>query len=490
MVFSSINYLLFLLVVTLVYYLIPQRLRWIWIILSSIFFYISFVPIFIFLIAGIIVLNYYIAIRLNKLEQKRKNRFFIKAILINVFILAFFKYFDFFQGSFNSNIFNWKIIRVSEPLRRWIIPLGLSYFIFTILSYLIEVKREKIAPERHLGIFSAYLLFFPKIAQGPIERPQNLIPQFHQLRPFDYDRTIDGLKLMLWGYFKKLVVADRLALYVNAVFNNSENHNGTTLAVATIYYAFQIYADFSGYTDIALGSAEILGFKLTNNFNRPYFSTSIKEFWNRWHITFSTWIRDYLFLPLAYYFSNKLKKEKYFKIATEKWIYFLAAIITFTIAGIWHGDGLNYLAWGLLFGIYLTYSNWTNKLNRKIRKEFHISKFSIFYKISKIFSTFFLVSLAWIFFRASDLSTAFSIIGKIFTRPGSMFIGDWQQLFYSLAAIAFLILIEMIGELVGTGNLPFKTNHWFKEQLAYAVLVILILLVGVFDGGQFIYFQF
>ncbi len=490
MVFNSLNYLLFFFVVTIVYYVIPKRLRWIWIILASVFFYISFIPIFIFLITGLIVINYFIAIRLNKLAQKRKNSFFLKAILLNVFILAFFKYFDFFQGSKKNNIFNWKIVSTGAPLPHWIIPLGLSYFIFTILSYLIEVKRGKIAPERHFGIFSAYLLFFPKIAQGPIERPQNLIPQFHQLRPFDYERTIDGLKLMLWGYFKKLVVADRLAIYVNAVFDNSANHNGTTLAVATIFYAFQIYADFSGYTDIALGSANILGFNLTNNFNRPYFSTSIKEFWNRWHITFSNWLRDYLFLPLAYFFSKKFKKGKYFIIDAEKWIYFFATTITFAIAGIWHGEGWNYLAWGLLFGIYLTCSNWTNKLNRKNRKKLHISKFSIFYKISKIFITFILVSMTWIFFRAADLPTALTIIRKIFSMPGSIFIGDWQQLLYSLAAITFLLMIEISREYGSPGNLPFKTNHWFKEQLAYVVLIILVLLVGVFDGGQFIYFQF
>lgn len=490
MVFNSINYLLFFFVVMLVYYIIPQRLRWIWIILASILFYISFIPVFIFLIAGLIFINYYIAIRLNKLEQKRKNRFFVKAILINVFILAFFKFFDFFQGFINSNIFNWKIFGLNEQARRWIIPLGLSYFIFTILSYLIEVKRGKIAPERHLGIFSAYLLFFPKIAQGPIERPQNLIPQFHQLRQFDYDRTVDGLKLMLWGYFKKLVVADRLAIYVNAVFNNSENHNGITLAVATIFYSFQIYADFSGYTDIALGSANILGFSLTKNFNRPYFSTSIKEFWNRWHISFSTWLRDYLFLPLAYFISKKLKKENYFKIVTEKWVYLFAAIITFGIAGIWHGEGLNYLAWGLLFGIYLTCSNWTAKLSRKIRKKLHISKFSIFHKVSRIFITFFLVSLAWIFFRAPDLSTAFAIIGKILTTTGTLFIESPPYLIYSFFGLSILLFKDFTDEFTPSRFLLFESRHKFIRVMAYSSIIILILLIGVFDGGQFIYFQF
>jgi len=476
--------------VTLIYYIIPNRFRWIWIIISSIIFYISFIPIYIYLIIGLVVINYFSAIHLYKLNDINKTRYLIKVIIINIIILVTFKYIDFFQGVFNSIIFKWHILSVNESAHRWVIPLGLSFIIFTILSYLIEVKRNKISPERHFGIFCAYMIFFPKIAQGPIERPQNLIQQFHLSHKFDFAQTIDGLKLMLWGFFKKIVVADRLALFVDSVFNNYENHNGTTLALATVFYSIQIYADFSGYTDIALGSAKILGFKLTQNFNRPLFSTSIKDFWDRWHITFSTWLRDYLFLPLAFYFSNKLKKDIYFKITSEKWIYLFAVTITFSIAGIWHGEGLNYLIWGLLFGIYLTCSNWANRLKIEIRKKLHLSKKSLFVKISKIFITFLLVSLAWIFFRSPNLSTACIILKKIFTQPGPIFIGEWQKILYSFFAIIFLLSIEINKEFIGSGELPFKFNCWLKDQIAYVILIVIILLMGVFDGSQFIYFQF
>jgi D-alanyl-lipoteichoic acid acyltransferase DltB (MBOAT superfamily) len=294
---------------------------------------------------------------------------------------------------------------------------------------------------------------------------------------------------MLWGYFKKLVIADRLAIYVNAVYNNSEHHNGTSFIVATIFFAFQIYADFSGYTDIALGSARLFGFNLTNNFKRPYFATSIKEFWNRWHITFSTWLRDYIFLPLAYFLSNRMKKQKYLHIASEKWIYLIAIIVTFVICGIWHGVGWTYLIWGVLFGLYLADSNWTKDFYKKVRKRLNIKKASPYYITFKILSTFIMVLFAWVFFRADSLSTAFYIIKSVFTASGNFFI-DYKTFVYGLAGILILIYVEYCREFRTESSLPFVTNHWIKEALLYGSLIIIILLVGVFDGSQFIYFQY
>jgi alginate O-acetyltransferase complex protein AlgI len=490
MAFNSVNFLLFFFTVTLIYYLIPVRFRWSWIVLSSIFFYISFIPVFIFLILTLIIVNYFFAILINRAEKVRKKEVFLLAVLLNTGILAFFKYFDFFRHSIDFSLFDFKILSIGKPFDQWVIPLGLSYFTFTVLSYVIEVKRNNIQPEQHLGIFAAYLLFFPKIAQGPIERPQNLIPQFHYPKKFDSDLFIDGLKQMLWGFFMKLVIADRLALYVNAVYNNSENHNGTTLAVATLLFAFQIYADFSGYTDIALGSAKILGFNLMRNFNRPYFSTSVKEFWSRWHISFSTWLRDYLFLPLAYFFSKKLKNDIYLKIATEKWIYLFATMITFAICGLWHGDGLNFLIWGLLFGFYLTFANWTDKVSNRIRKKINIPKSSIPYKIYAVFVTFILVSFSWIFFRSPNLQTAHSIINKIFTEHGPLFTGSPSILFFSILGLFILVLKEFSDEFFPSRFLLFENKNKYVRVIAYSSTIIMILLTGVFDGGEFIYFQF
>jgi len=370
-----------------------------------------------------------------------------------------------------------------------ILPLGLSYVTFTILSYQIEVKRKTIQPEKHFGYFSLYILFFPKIAQGPIEKPQRLIPQLHQSHSFNYPIVVEGLKLILWGYFKKLVVADRLAIYVDAVYNNSEHHTGPTFIIATIFFAFQIYADFSGYTDIALGSAKLFGFDLTNNFRRPYFATSVKDFWDRWHITFSIWLRDYIFLPFAYFLSHQMNKQKYLNVSSDKWIYMIAILVTFAICGIWHGVGWTYLIWGLLFGTYLTYSNWTREFHKRIRKQFHIRKTSRPYLIYKTIVTFLLVSFAWIFFRATSTIEAFRIIKSIFSFSGQLFV-DFPTYFYGLGGIFLMVLCEYCREYHSESPLPFVTNHWIKESILYGSLVVVILLVGVFDGSQFIYFQF
>lgn len=414
-----------------------------------------------------------------------RNFVFIFGICSNVIVLAFFKYFGFFQ-SLAADI---KELSEHDPLVKIFLPVGLSFFIFTILSYLIEVKRSTVKAERNLGIFASSLLFFPKIMQGPIEKPGSIFSQFRENNCFNFEMVVEGLKLMLWGYFKKLVVADRLAIYVDAVYNNYEYHSGVSLLVATIFYSFQIYADFSGYTDIAVGSAKVLGFNLTNNFNRPYFANSIKEFWNRWHITLSVWLRDYLFLPLAVSFAGRMKKTKYFGIATEKWIFMLAVLITFSICGLWHGEGFNFLIWGLLFGVYLTVANWTLFIKKNLRMKLGISKKSILYRVYGILITFILVSFTWIFFRADSVSDSLSIIRRISDLNGPLFL-DKTTMVYSLIGIILLVYLEIKREIGEKGHLPFKENYWYIEHLEYASLIIIILLIGVFDGGQFIYFQF
>jgi D-alanyl-lipoteichoic acid acyltransferase DltB (MBOAT superfamily) len=325
--------------------------------------------------------------------------------------------------------------------------------------------------------------------QGPIERPGSIITQFRQPKIFNYAMIAEGAKLMLWGYFKKLVVAERLALYANAVYGNVDQHSGITLLVATFFYSFQIYADFSGYTDIALGSAKILGINLTNNFSRPYFAVSIKEFWNRWHISFSTWLRDYLFLPLAAFFAGTLKKNSWFGIASDRWIFLAVVNITFIICGVWHGEGLNFLIWGALFGIYQTTANWTSGLNKKLRKSLHISKKSTTNRVFNIVITFLLVSFTWIFFRADNATVAFQIIRKIFSSSGDLFI-DYQTITHGLFGIVLLLFIDYLAEKRGAVDLPFKTSNWIKEVIVYAGLAVIIILTGVLDGGQFIYFQF
>lgn len=469
----------------------PNRFRWVWLVLASIAYYLSFIPIFFALIGVLVVGNYFGGkwiFNAHKSGSGKKELTIV--VVVNILVLAFFKYFNFFFPTLNVDLYfvDW-FYRV-DPITRMIIPVGLSYLIFTVISYQIEIKRKNIEPEQHFGYFSLYLLFFPRIAQGPIERPQKLLPQLREVHNFDYDLVISGMKLILWGYFKKLVVADRLAIYVNAVYNNSEHHNGTTLIVATVFFAFQIYADFSGYTDIALGSAKMFGIKLTDNFNRPYFATSIKEFWNRWHITFSTWLRDYLFLPLAFYFSKYMKKEKYLFVTTEKWIYLFSIMITFAICGIWHGEGWTYLTWGLIFGFYLTYANWTEKISKNIRKQFHIRKTAPLYILYKVTLTFILVSFAWIFFRSSCLTQSTNILYSIFTSLGSVFYESQANLIFSVLGIVIVIVDDIKNEYFKTKVSFFYNRYYIIRYLSIVCLIILIMLIGVFDGGEFIYFQF
>jgi D-alanyl-lipoteichoic acid acyltransferase DltB (MBOAT superfamily) len=490
MVFNTVIYLFFLAIVVILYYVFPRRIGWIWLLIASIGYYMSFIPIFLFLLAGIVFVNYFLSIWLAKIPEDKNTRVLILIIILNILILAFFKYFNNLFPDNQLHLYNVDFFFRVDPINKMILPLGLSYITFTVLSYQIEVKRKTIQPEKHLGYFSLYLFFFPKIAQGPIERPQQLIPQLHQSHDFNYDMVVNGLKLMLWGYFKKLVVADRLAIYVNAVYNNSEHHNGTTLIVATIFFAFQIYADFSGYTDIALGSAKLFGFNLTNNFKRPYLATSIQDFWNRWHISFSTWLRDYIFLPLAYSLTNKMKKQKYLYVSADKWIYLIAIMVTFAICGIWHGVGWTYLFWGILFGVYLTYSNWTKDFHKNIRKRFHIRKTSNFYILYKISITFILVLFAWIFFRADSLNGAFYIIKKIFTSSGSVFYEIPSNLIFAVIGIISLIIIDLKREYYNDRLSVLYNKNPFVRIAGILFIVIVILLIGVLNGGQFIYFQF
>lgn len=484
MFFTSLTYLIFLPAVGIVLYLLPERYRWFWLLICSTFFYYTILPVYLILFVALTILNYFLGLAIERAGEAKKLTYII-SLGLNVLALAFFKYF----GLFKSLVSDITGLSSTNNSLLIILPVGLSFFIFSLLSYLIEIRRGTITAEKHIGIFASSMLFFPKILQGPIERPGSLLLQFRKVRGFSYNMIAEGAKLMLWGYFKKLVVADRLALYVNAAYGNYEQHSGITLLIATLFYSFQIYADFSGYTDIALGSAKILGIDLTNNFRRPYFATSVRDFWNRWHISFSTWLRDYIFMPLATFFAGYSKRTHWLGITTDKWIFLLAVNITFIICGIWHGEGLNFIIWGILFGAFQTTAVWTSGYAKKFRKTMHISKKSGISRFFNIVVTYLLVSFAWIFFRADNAADAFRIIEKIFSLKGSLFF-DFQTVTYGLAGIILLVGIDFLAEKKDANNLPFKTNHWIKETILYAVLAAFILMIGVLDAGQFVYFQF
>lgn len=489
MIFNSIIYLLFLTLVVVMYYALPGKWRWICLLAASVAYYLSFIPVFVILIIALILLNFFLAGRLAKSGSNSTLWSFVTILVINLIVLAFFKYFSYIFPENHIQLYTVDTFYRVSPVERMILPLGLSYVVFTLISYQIEIKRKTIRHESHFGYFSLYVLFFPKIAQGPIERPQNLLPQFRQTHSFNYESFMEGLRMILLGYFKKLVVADRLAIYVNTAYDNQQYHNGTTLLLATVFFAFQIYADFSGYTDIAMGSAKLFGFSLTENFKRPYLSTSIKEFWERWHITFSTWLRDYIFLPLAYYLSHRFTNQKYLFVSADKMIYSASIMVTFLICGLWHGVGWNFLIWGGLFGAYLTLSNLTKAIQKDLRKKLGIKKKSGISLVFNILLTFSLVTFAWIFFRAQSMNEALGIIEKIFTAPGAVFYKP-SELVFALISIISLAALDLKREYFDDTFSVLHNKQFIIRTTGVIVIIVMILMFGVLDGGQFIYFQF
>jgi D-alanyl-lipoteichoic acid acyltransferase DltB (MBOAT superfamily) len=349
------------------------------------------------------------------------------------------------------------------------------------MSYTIEVYRNNQRAERNLSTYALYVLFWPQLVAGPIERPQNILHQFYQKHAFDYQRVMDGLRLMAWGFFKKLVIADRIAVYVDHVYSNPGSFEGFPLLIAAYLFAFQIYCDFSGYSDIAIGAANVLGIRLMNNFNRPYSSESIAEFWRRWHISLSTWFRDYLYIPLG---GNRV----------TQWRMYYNILIVFMISGLWHGAKWTFVIWGLLHGFYLVSSMATKDIRHRITGFIHLDRFPRVHKVFKIIVTFHLVTLAWVFFRANSVSDALLIFKNMleisgFQIPRSIPIQTSELIF----GFAFIVLLECIQLILGKENFP----TWLNRKpptirwAAYVTLILIIEIFGMFGtSSQFIYFQF
>ncbi len=472
MLFNSLHFVFFFILTTAIYFLLPHKWRWAFLLLISCYFYAVFVPIYILILAFTIVVDYW-AGRLIENNYERRKPLLLASLIVNIGFLAFFKYYNFLNENLTAmlGLGGWQN---PVPALRILLPIGLSFHTFQAMSYTIEVYRGHQKAERHFGIYALYVMFYPQLVAGPIERPQNVLHQFYRKVDFNYDRIIAGLRLMLWGLFKKVVIADRLSIYVDAVYNNATHHSGITCIVATIFFAFQIYCDFSGYSGIALGAAKVLGIDLMENFRRPYLSTSIKDFWSRWHISLSTWFRDYLYIPLG---GSRVSLPRHL----------INLLIVFMVSGLWHGASWTFVIWGALHGIYLVVEH---LLHRFVFKKNAPAKKGL-RQLPPYLLTFTLASFAWIFFRADSVSTAFTIIENIFTlRPGPFFVGFAAGFVYSVALIIFLILAEI--------NQEFLAERWSMlwsprpavRMAGYAILLLVMLLIGVFNGGQFIYFQF
>lgn len=477
MLFNSFTFLLFFPIVTTIYFLLPHKYRWIHLLVASCIFYCFFIPIYISILIITILIDYYAGIYIERSEGKKRKWWLLVSIISTCLVLFIFKYFNFFNNNFIA-LAQALDLHYPIPAMNIILPIGLSFHTFQSLSYVIEVYRGNQKAEKHFGIYSLYVLFYPQLVAGPIERPQNVIHQFYEKHEFNYEDVTTGLKKMAWGLFKKVVIADRLSIYVNAVYNNHENHNGTSLALATIFFAFQIYCDFSGYSDIAIGSARVMGFKLMTNFNRPYFAQSISEFWKRWHISLSTWFKDYVYIPLG---GNKVPNpRKYFNL-----------FITFVISGLWHGASWTYVIWGGLNGIYLIIPQMFYKFSKTIGNMFKTPVLKVVMQAGNMLITFVLISIAWVFFRANTFGSAISILNKIALNPGKLFIGNNKNMIYACCFLAVLFVVEFFEEYkVLDGFSLFNNSNMVVRRVSYVTVVLCILLFSVFDNSQFIYFQF
>lgn len=477
MVFTSLNFLIFFPIVACAYFLTPAKYRWATLLFASYFFYINLKPVYALLLAGVTLSTYIFTLLIDGCaSESRRKTYLILNILLILAPLFFFKYFD----AFNEGIFDLLQlagIRFKLPEITLILPVGISFYTFMAIGYTIDVYNDEIKAERYLGIVALFISFFPLILSGPIERAKNMIPQFRASRGIDFNLVAGGLKLMLWGYFMKLVVADRLGIYVDAVYNNIGQHNGTSFLLASLLYPFQVYTDLGGYSLIAIGAAEIMGFKVMNNFKRPFFAITMAEFWRRWHISLISWFMDYVYTPLTF----TLRRYGIYGIV-------IALLITFMISGIWHGAALTFIVWGLMQGLILSIEALTNQKRIYVEKKFNLNK-NILYGLSGIILTYLLFSASLIFGRAPDLSDAFQVFDKIFTGRGKLFI-DPPTLAYSLFGLSMVLLKDFRDEFFPEKLLLFENKSVVIRFASYLIMLFMILLTGVLNGRQFIYFQF
>jgi alginate O-acetyltransferase complex protein AlgI len=469
MLFNSLDFAIFLPVVFILFWFAAQRsLRHqnILLLVASYYFYGSWDWRFLSLLVFSSTFDYFVGLELHRQQDARKRKmFFWASIGVNLILLGFFKYYNFFAASF-VDAFTFLGHPIQPNTLNIILPVGISFYTFQSMSYAIDIYRGKLTPTKDLIAFLAFVSFFPQLVAGPIERASNLLPQFFKPKTLTYNMLSQGFKLMLWGFFMKVAVADRLYLYVDAVYGNVAMHTGWTFIVATFFFAIQIYCDFGGYSLIALGCAQLFGFDLMTNFNRPYFSGSMREFWGRWHISLSTWFKDYVYIPLG---GNKGSKNRTY----------LNLFTTFVVSGLWHGANWTFVIWGAIHGAYQI-------VERELMRVPYLKP----PRALSIGLVFVCTCFAWIFFRAATLKDALHIVNTIFTNPGKgIYTGDLGIFAFSLAGILTLALVETMKEY--RPGFDLLRHPKIAVRLATILfLTVYIVTLGVFDGSQFIYFQF
>jgi D-alanyl-lipoteichoic acid acyltransferase DltB (MBOAT superfamily) len=453
----------------------------------------DFVPVYIVILFSTIIIDYFAGILIENAAGRRRKLFLVISLISNIGILCYFKYFNFLNESLTV-LLNSFHVKNGIPNLSILLPIGLSFHTFQAMSYTIEVYRGQQKSERNFITYSLYVMFYPQLVAGPIERPQNMLHQFKEKHYFNYDDAASGLKLMAWGMFKKVVIADRLSEMVDYVYHKPEDFMGPPLIISTLFFSIQIYCDFSGYSDIAIGSARIMGFRLMKNFDRPYASKSIPEFWRRWHISLSTWFKDYVYIPLG---GNRV----------VIWRRYYNLLIVFLISGLWHGASWNFIIWGGIHGILLIIYMSIDSLRKRFLKPMR-SKGLLFVKNGlSIVMVFCLTSFAWIFFRAETFEDARHIISRFFmiARPQLKLLmqGDeatLKNLVYlgtsganfliAIGSIVLMFLVEFVQSRYHLASRLSYANPVFRFG-SYATLVVLMLYFGVFGKNlQFIYFQF
>jgi len=489
MTFNSLDFLIFYPIVLLLHYLLPHKYRWMMLLAASLLFYMWWSAPLFFLILFTTVVSWICSLVIEKTDDPKKKKLCLTLTLItSLGVLFFFKYYNFLAGTAMSigALFGAEF----DATLQLILPVGISFYTFQTLSYAIDVYRGDIKTEHHFGYYFLFVTFFPQLVAGPIERPDNLLPQLYKERKWNWDDAVAGGKRMLAGFFKKIVVADLLATYVNAVYNSPETSTGLGIVVASAMFAVQIYCDFSGYTDIAIGCARMMGIHLMQNFNRPYSAKTIKEFWARWHISLSTWFRDYLYIPLG---GNRCAPAR-------RW---LNVMIVFLVSGLWHGAAWTFVIWGFLHGAYQVIGGLTLKKRQELCEKMHINRESVGFRIYQQAITCVLVTFAWIFFRANSTGDLITLLSHLFTSwstpVGTVFADmgmNWTGALTSILSVACMVFLD---RLVVHEEQPQANGTYASDRAVYRgralvmlwiVLVAWMVLLAGNGASSFIYFQF
>lgn len=465
MLFNSFAFLLFFPIVCGLYWLLPDRFRNGMLLVASYFFYMNWEPVYALLILFSTLTTWLCSLKIDK-ETTHKKLWVASCLVVNFGILFVYKYLNFVTESVFS-LLDWAGLRMQVPHFDLLLPVGISFYTFQAVGYTIDVYRKTVKAEKNFFTYALFVAFFPQLVAGPIERAKNLLGQFHKKHIFCGDEVIEGLKMMLWGYFMKLCIAENVASYVNAVYNNLPNHNGTSILLATFFFTFQIFCDFGGYSLIAIGAAKCMGFTLMQNFNHPYLSTSVKEFWRRWHISLSSWFAEYVYIPLG---GSRCSEPRHLS----------NVFVTMLVSGVWHGANWTFIFWGAYHGLL--------QVLYQVKVKFtHIPSLP---KWASVVGCFILSMFGWIFFRANSLSDAFMAIRKIFTTHGILFNGNGKP---ATTLCVMMIILLMFKEIKDEAKWNIHFIHhpnFYVSSVCTAFLLVLMMLCANFSGGQFIYFQF